>query len=262
MCSSNHEGNSALPLTIPIFSNSACIIMLSHQNPNIYPQHRRTNSTPAIAITPATTNLKHCMHQRGLTMDQTVYSQPQQYPQQDQGLYRNTNLPEKQYIIREAQQQDPTRPDQSGHESTIRASDTMTQNHFAFEASSKDTEYDTLSKLLQPGTVDNLEGFQCTTEQVDDEQNIDLEDLSRMIGWSEYHWQQAAGASHNDIKRPYTPPSQISSSKQKHPMNTIQADNDRLLSTITRRNTLDSEVENEKAAESHSGIITCSPWSD
>ncbi|MCJ1475124.1 Zinc finger and SCAN domain-containing protein 5B [Lambiella insularis] len=96
--------------------------MLSNQNPSLYSQHRRTNSTPAIrqvvptvSIFPANHNQQSEKHRRGLTIDQSTHGQLTRFqPQQDNGPVYTNQGPQAQYTIRETQQHAMARPGQHG----------------------------------------------------------------------------------------------------------------------------------------------------
>jgi hypothetical protein len=92
--------------------------MLSHQNPIVNPQHRRTNSTPTarditpkVPILPATLTQQNGMHRRGLTLDSSIHSQLSQYQTQQDNRSVST-INGEQHTMREAQQQELARPGQ------------------------------------------------------------------------------------------------------------------------------------------------------
>ena len=99
--------------------------MLSHQTPNVTPQHRRTNSTPTardiapkVPIIPSMPAQQSGTHRRGLTLDPSIHSQLSQYLNQ-QDTRSVSIINGEQHTMREAQQQDLARPGQNRHQTSF-----------------------------------------------------------------------------------------------------------------------------------------------
>ena len=226
------------------FSNSTCIIMLSNQTTDLYTQHRRTNSTPTsqhvaskVSVPPADSVPQQGSHRRGLTLDQSILALTS--PQQDNGPVYTNQGPQAQYNIRETQQHAMARPGQH----------TIQIPHNSIEK--ENCQYLTISPLMTPSldqSTFETSSYSTNPTHIENQQrhqyqqnnntiapiaripsSRDLEDLddgiNKYIRDVENNVSKAIFCSDSisatqplvsiskDIRRPFTPPAQSSTSK-------------------------------------------------
>ena len=218
--------------------------MLSNQTSNSYIQHRRTNSTPTprhvapnVPILPADPAPQQGNHRRGLTLDQS--SDGLSPLQQNNGPIYTNQGPQAQYTIRETQQHAMARPGQNTAQVPRNLKDkeqcqfltTSSSIIPTFEQSTSETSsYSTYtnqsenqqqcrheSRIDMPPLREqaplsrHLEGF-------DDEINRYIRDVENneaktILSSGNMSKSRSPIAISEDIKRPFTPPSQSSTSK-------------------------------------------------
>ena len=217
--------------------------MLSNHNPDLYTQHRRTNSTPTprhvapkVSIPPADPTLQQGSHRRGLTIDQSMFcSIP---AQQDNGPVYTNQGPQAQYTIRETQQHAMARPGQH----TIQIPQNLIEKEHGqylttsplFAPSLEQTTIGTSSssanpiklEIQQPSQhqqnksrttiVDMIPSLQ-DWESLDEKINKDIGNSMLKTTFCSGHMlgSQSLVSVSEEIKRPFTPPAQSIASKFK-----------------------------------------------
>ena len=217
--------------------------MLSNQTPDLYTQHRRTNSTPTprhvapkVSIPPADPIPQQGSHRRGLTLDQSMLNHPAQ--QENGPVYTNPG-PQAQYTIREPQQHAMARPGQHTIQTphnliedkhcqylTISPLMTPSLDQSTFETTSYSTypiqfetqqrpqhqqSNHTISAVEKVSSLRDLEGLEEEIKKYSREVESNMSKTTFCSG--DMSASQSLVSVSRDIHRPFTPPAQSSTSK-------------------------------------------------